>query len=116
MSDKIQTMLNFAIRASKTVFGVDNIPSCKAKHVIIACSTLSENSLKQLLRDNKNTPIILSKRPLEEIIHRGGKAVAVKDGDTPETLQKRVMRLAEWKILPESAEKVCAAIVKGEEI
>ena len=44
------------------------------------------------------------------------KAVAVKDGDTPETLQKRVMRLAEWKILPESAEKVCAAIVKGEEI
>lgn len=44
------------------------------------------------------------------------KAVAVKDGDTPETLQKRVMRLAEWKILPESAEKVCAAIVKGEKI
>lgn len=44
------------------------------------------------------------------------KAVAVKDGDTPETLQKRVMRLAEWKILPESAEKICAAIVKGEKI
>ena len=44
------------------------------------------------------------------------KAVAVKDGDTPETLQKRVMRLAEWKILPESTEKVCAAIVKGEKI
>ena len=44
------------------------------------------------------------------------KAVEVKDGDTPETLQKRVMRLAEWKILPESAEKVCAAIVKGEKI
>ena len=44
------------------------------------------------------------------------KAVTVKDCDTPETLQKRVMRLAEWKILPESAEKVCAAIVKGEEI
>ena len=44
------------------------------------------------------------------------KAVTVKDGDIPETLQKRVMRLAEWKILPESAEKVCAAIVKGEEI
>ena len=43
------------------------------------------------------------------------KAVRVLDGDTPETLQKRVMRLAEWKILPESTEKVCAAIVKGEE-
>ncbi len=35
------------------------------------------------------------------------KAVAVRDDDTPETLQKRVMRLAEWKILPEATERVC---------
>ena len=28
------------------------------------------------------------------------KAVAIREDDTPETLQKRVMRLAEWKILP----------------
>ncbi len=36
------------------------------------------------------------------------KAVNIRDDDTPETLQKRVMRLAEWKILPASVEKVCA--------
>jgi phosphoribosylglycinamide formyltransferase-1 len=36
------------------------------------------------------------------------KAVCVKDGDTPETLQKRVMEEAEWKILPEAAELFCA--------
>lgn len=36
------------------------------------------------------------------------KAVAVHEGDTPEVLQKRVMRLAEWKILPAAVEKVCA--------
>ncbi len=35
------------------------------------------------------------------------KAVAIRENDTPETLQKRVMRLAEWKILPLSVEKVC---------
>lgn len=40
------------------------------------------------------------------------KAVAVCDGDTPEKLQKRVMRLAEWKILPASAEKVSAELLK----
>ena len=40
------------------------------------------------------------------------KAVTIRDGDTPETLQKRVMRLAEWKILPAAAEKVCAEIIK----
>ena len=40
------------------------------------------------------------------------KAVAVHDGDTPETLQKRVMRLAEWVILPRSVEKVCSQLIK----
>ncbi len=34
------------------------------------------------------------------------KAVEVKDGDTPEVLQKRVMVNAEWIILPQAVEKV----------
>ncbi len=38
------------------------------------------------------------------------KAVEVKDGDTPEVLQRRVMEEAEWKILPASCEKVCKKI------
>ena len=41
------------------------------------------------------------------------KAVKVRDGDTPEILQKRVMRLAEWKILPAAVEKVSAEIIKN---
>ena len=40
------------------------------------------------------------------------KAVAIRPDDTPETLQKRVMRLAEWKILPMAVEKVSAEIVE----
>ena len=39
------------------------------------------------------------------------KAVEVKDGDTPEVLQKRIMEEAEWKILPLSCEKVCAELI-----
>lgn len=39
------------------------------------------------------------------------KAVYIREGDTAETLQKRVMRLAEWKILPEAAEMVCKQII-----
>lgn len=35
------------------------------------------------------------------------KAVDVKEGDTPQTLQKRVMTEAEWQILPLAVEKVC---------
>lgn len=40
------------------------------------------------------------------------KAVMVGAHDTPEMLQRRVMRQAEWKILPASCEKVCREIVK----
>ena len=38
------------------------------------------------------------------------KAVAVRKGDTPETLQRRVMEQAEWKILPRACEMVAASI------
>ena len=38
------------------------------------------------------------------------KAVEIKEGDTPEILQRRVMEEAEWKILPLSLEKVCSEI------
>lgn len=40
------------------------------------------------------------------------KAVRILDGDTPERLQKRVMRQAEWKILPAATEKVCQEIMR----
>ena len=36
------------------------------------------------------------------------KAVYIEPGDTPETLQRRVMEQAEWVLLPQAAEKVCA--------
>ena len=41
------------------------------------------------------------------------KAVEILDGDTPEVLQKRVMEQAEWIILPEATEEICAEIVRG---
>ena len=43
------------------------------------------------------------------------KAVEVKEGDTPETLQRRVMEEAEWKLLPEAAELVSAKIKEKNE-
>ena len=40
------------------------------------------------------------------------KAVAIRPSDTPETLQKRVMQQAEWKILPRAVEIVSKKIIK----
>ena len=35
------------------------------------------------------------------------KAVPVEEGDTPETLQRRIMEQAEWKLLPEAVSLFC---------
>ena len=35
------------------------------------------------------------------------KAVEVMEGDTPESLQKRIMEVAEWKILPKAVQLFC---------
>lgn len=43
------------------------------------------------------------------------KAVEVKEGDTPEILQRRVMEEAEWILLPRAAELVSAQIKKEKE-
>ena len=42
------------------------------------------------------------------------KAVEVKEGDTPEVLQKRVMEEAEWLLLPKAAELVCQKLLQAE--
>lgn len=39
------------------------------------------------------------------------RAVEVREGDTPESLQRRVMEEAEWQILPMSCELVCKEIL-----
>ena len=43
------------------------------------------------------------------------KAVEIQPEDTPETLQRRVMEQAEWKILPQAAQMVSEEIGKGKE-
>ena len=40
------------------------------------------------------------------------KAVEVKDGDTPETLQRRVMEEAEWVLLPQAVSLFCEGRLK----
>ena len=38
------------------------------------------------------------------------KAVPVMEGDTPQSLQRRVMEQAEWILLPQATETVCAGV------
>ncbi len=40
------------------------------------------------------------------------KAVYIKEGDTPEILQKRVMEEAEWVLLPQATEDICKKLLE----
>ena len=42
------------------------------------------------------------------------KAVEVRPDDTPETLQKRIMEQAEWKLLPEAVKLFCEDRIRVE--
>ena len=44
------------------------------------------------------------------------KPVMIEDGDTPETLQRRVMEQAEWILLPQAAEMVAAQIKRERDV
>lgn len=43
------------------------------------------------------------------------KTVAVLPGDTPQTLQRRVMEQAEWVLLPQATELLCADFIRMQE-
>ncbi|MDR0220253.1 MAG: phosphoribosylglycinamide formyltransferase [Lachnospiraceae bacterium] len=53
---------------------------------------------------------------VDEVLDNGPiilqKAVEVKAGDTPETLQKRVMEEAEWVILPQAIDMIARGAIK----
>ena len=81
-SDKVGSLLGFAMKAGKTVFGSDMIERYrKKKYLLIVCRTLAEGSRKRLLAAVGKTPAIMNtERELGEIARREGlKAVLVTD-------------------------------------
>ena len=83
-TDKVISLLGFALKAGKTVFGIDSIERYrKKKYLIFICKSI---------RDNKDTPIIICRdSSLEEITHRQGlKALALTDRQMAEALLKNI--------------------------
>ena len=54
--------------------------------------------------------VISAHRMPNEMFAFAQKAVEIAPDDTPETLQRRVMEQAEWVLLPQAAEQVCAQL------
>ena len=81
-TDKVETLLGFAIKSGNVVFGSDSIEHCRKRmYLIILCGTLAVNSREKLLRAYGGVPKVISGvLKLEDITHRiGVKALAVTD-------------------------------------
>ena len=89
-TDKLKTLVGFAMKAGKVVYGIDNIEYSKSKRLIILCKTLSENSFKKVVAQAGKTPVLLcTQSTVAEITYRDGcKAIAIADKQMAEAIMK----------------------------
>ena len=102
-NDKISTYLGFCIRSGKIVFGVDRAEALKkGVHLLIADSTLSENSMKVLvkLKEKFSCPLLVMEGvSLSELLHRPAvKAAAVKDKNLASAILTASASDAQYKL------------------
>ena len=102
-NDKISAYLGFCIRSGKIVFGVDRAEALKkGVHLLIADSTLSENSMKVLvkLKEKFSCPLLLTEGvSLSELLHRPAvKAAAVKDKNLASAILTASASDAQYKL------------------
>jgi ribosomal protein L7Ae-like RNA K-turn-binding protein len=88
--EKYESLLGFAIKAGKIVFGVDNIIKAKKACLIIVCSSLKENSVSKILNSSSpNRTIYRYNLVLEQLLHKEGiKAVAITDKQMATAIEK----------------------------
>ena len=90
--DKIESLLGFAVKAGKIIYGSDNIEVVKRRYfLVIICNTLAENSRKKVLKaaSDKKVPVILSANELQYTVNRRNcKAVAITDRQMSEAMLK----------------------------
>ena len=95
MSNKVSTIIGFAVKANKLIYGMDELDSGKRKrYLIIFCGSLSERARKDLnaiaIRDH--VPLIEVKtRKLEDIVNKKNcKVIGVANKQMSEAIIKYI--------------------------
>ncbi len=95
MSDKVSTLIGFAVKANKLIYGMDELKEGKRKrYLIVYCHSLSErgkDEIKEIARRD-NVPLIETKsQKLEDIVYkRNCKVIGVANKQMSEAIIKYI--------------------------
>ena len=91
--DKIETLVGFAVKASKLIYGVDNIVGGRRKSLVLMCKSTAENTKKSVIDfcNQTGTDLIITEKPLEDIVFRKNcKVIALKDTQMANAVKKNI--------------------------
>ena len=92
MRDKIDSLIGFAIKAGKVIYGGDTFESSRKRcYLIVMCRTTADNTQKKVLytASEKNIPVIFSEKPLQDAVGRNNcKVIAVTDKQMAQAMIK----------------------------
>ncbi len=92
--DKIESLVGFAVKAGKIVYGADGISRAKKNlYLTLVCNSISQKSLKYVLRECKRRKlaVIKTEKPLEDVVYKKNcKVITVSDKQMSEAILKEV--------------------------
>lgn len=90
--NKLESLLGFAVKSGKIVFGFDNLCETRKNVKLVICSPSTNEKVKQkliLLCDHKKWDFVESKELLEDLIHRENcKVVGIVDKNMSSAILK----------------------------
>lgn len=94
MAGKVEAYIGFCLRARKIALGAGSIDVLnKGVHLILVCSTASENTFKLAVKykNRFSCPLVVCKTGLENAVHRPScKLAAIRDNQLADAIVKNL--------------------------
>lgn len=92
--DKIDSLLGFAVKAGKVLYGADNLQTTRTRvYAIFLCGSASENT-KQKVRElalGKQIPLVIAEKELQYVVSRMNcKVLGITDKQMAEAMLARL--------------------------
>lgn len=81
--DKIDTLLGFAVKAGKLIYGADNLDTIRKRiFLIIMCASTADNTREKVIQSalKRKVPLVIALKPLQDILYKQNcKIAALQD-------------------------------------